>query len=535
MVNEKLEFGSVCSGIESASVACEPLGITAAWFSEISHFPNMILAERWPDVPNLGDMTQIASKIRNGEIPAPIGLIGGTPCQAFSVAGEQKSLDDDRGQLTLTFGEILNEIDNARRSNGEGEAFCLWENVPGVLRTKDNAFGWFLGLLAGEFSLADLSSGKARPLTFGNQPEKKKSNIGWKWDSKTNSHRAVWPVAGCVIGPKRTVAWRVLDAQYFGLAQRRKRVFVVASARKGFDPAKVLFEQEGVRRDSAPSRGPREENSNNVGGSIKSPSHWDDPNSPHPTLSQSFNTGGIGASNQEIFSQRGSGLTPTICMAHGQANAEINTEICPTLTVLHEAPIACIHGSQDPIVSYDIAHCLGRNNGQENAVAFAENSRGELRFESGHGQTSCCLTTGGGKAGQGIPHICYGIPGNWIGRLPENGGNSVKPMLNISPCQTATDRHGVVYASYARRLIPLECERLQGFDDGYTNISWYKCKCGNEYPQRYGAFGCNKCDGGKEARLVSAPDGARYAALGNSKAVPVVRWIAERILMELKK
>ena len=148
-------------------------------------------------------------------------------CQAFSVAGLRKSLDDARGNLSLVFCEIANAIDTARSVCGRPPAVIVWENVPGVLSTKDNAFGCFLAGLAGENDPLEPPGGK-------------------------------WTNAGCVSGPQRTVAWRVLDAQYFGVAQRRRRVFVVASARKGFDPAAVLFEWDGVRRDTAPSREARE-------------------------------------------------------------------------------------------------------------------------------------------------------------------------------------------------------------------------------------------------------------------------------------
>ena len=218
-----MKFGSVCSGIEAASVAFEPLGWSAAWFSEIEPFPSAVLAHHYPDVPNLGDMTAISRRLLSGEIDAPDVLCGGTPCQAFSVAGLRESLSDERGNLTLKFVEIADAIDHVRSRRGEPPAIVLWENVPGVLSTKDNAFGCFLAGLAGE----------DEPL----QPP------GGKWAN-----------AGCVYGPARAVAWRTLDAQYFGLAQRRRRVFVVASARKGFDPATVLFEWDGVRRDSAPAR-----------------------------------------------------------------------------------------------------------------------------------------------------------------------------------------------------------------------------------------------------------------------------------------
>jgi DNA (cytosine-5)-methyltransferase 1 len=222
-----MKFGSVCSGIEAASVAWHPLGWEAAWLSEIEPFPCAVLKHHYPDVPNHGDMTLLPEKILSGEVEAPDLFCGGTPCQAFSVAGLRNSLDDARGNLSLTFVGIANAIDHVRSVRRDAPAIIFWENVPGVLNTKDNAFGCFLGALAGE-----------------NDPI---IPPGDKW---TN--------AGCVYGPQRTVAWRVLDAQYFGVAQRRRRVFVVASARKDFDPTEVLFESEGVRRDIAPSRQARE-------------------------------------------------------------------------------------------------------------------------------------------------------------------------------------------------------------------------------------------------------------------------------------
>ena len=222
-----MRFGSVCSGIEAASVAFEPLGWQAAWFSEIEPFPSAVLAHHYPGVPNLGDMTKIAQRIASGDVEAPDMLCGGTPCQAFSVAGLRQSLSDERGNLSLVFCELADAIDHSRIQRGDEPCVVFWENVPGVLNTKDNAFGCFLGALAGESDVLVPPGGK-------------------------------WANAGAVLGPKRAIAWRVLDAQYFGLAQRRKRVFVIASARPKFDPAAVLFEFDGVRRDSAPRREARE-------------------------------------------------------------------------------------------------------------------------------------------------------------------------------------------------------------------------------------------------------------------------------------
>jgi DNA (cytosine-5)-methyltransferase 1 len=225
-----ITFGSVCSGIEAASVAWHPLGWRAAWLAEIELFPCQLLAHHYPEVPNLGDMTTIAAKVRAGAVAAPDVLVGGTPCQAFSLAGLRNSLADARGQLTLSFVDLANAIDSARHLRGQPAATIVWENVPGVLNTKDNAFGCFLGALAGEeCELEPPRDSRGRPLS--------------------------WPNAGCVFGPQRTVVWRVLDAQYFGVAQRRRRVFVIASARDGFDPTEILFECDGVRRDSPPRRG----------------------------------------------------------------------------------------------------------------------------------------------------------------------------------------------------------------------------------------------------------------------------------------
>lgn len=150
-----ITYGSVCSGIEAASIAWEPLGWKPAWFAQFDpehnytrqpDFPSRVLAHHWPDVPNLGDMTQIADLIRWGAVAAPDVLVGGTPCQAFSVAGMRKGLKDPRGQLTISFGELADAIDEQR----DTPCTIVWENVPGVLNSKDNAFGCFLALLAGE-------------------------------------------------------------------------------------------------------------------------------------------------------------------------------------------------------------------------------------------------------------------------------------------------------------------------------------------------------------------------------------------------
>jgi DNA (cytosine-5)-methyltransferase 1 len=217
----QIEYGSVCSGIEAASAAWHPLGMNPVWFAEIEPFPSAVLAHHYPKVKNHGDMTKLAALVLAGKIKAPPVLVGGTPCQAFSVAGMRQGLLDPRGALTIKYVELADAVDHVRTARGDDECVVVWENVPGVLSDKQNAFGCFLGALAGE-------------------------------DCELQPSGKRWTDAGCVYGPKRTVAWRILDAQYFGLAQRRRRVFVVASARRGFDPTEVLFEREGPRRDRPP-------------------------------------------------------------------------------------------------------------------------------------------------------------------------------------------------------------------------------------------------------------------------------------------
>ncbi|EPY5074991.1 phage N-6-adenine-methyltransferase [Klebsiella variicola] len=415
-------YGSICSGIEAATVAWEPLGWKAAWFSEIEAFPSAVLAERWPEVVNLGDMTKIAAAVRAGEVQAPDVMVGGTPCQAFSIAGLRNGLSDARGQLTLSYVELANAIDDKRIERGEEEAIFVWENVPGVLTSHDNAFGCFLAGLAGESRELDPSGGK-------------------------------WTHSGCVYGPQRTIAWIVKDAQYFGVAQRRKRVFVVASARKGFDPGQVLFESEGVRRDTPPSREPQ-------------------------TAVASLTARGVGTCGADDNQAQAGHL-----LAFGGGNTGGNIDVAACLTakgqrIDFEVETFAVHGTQDHDTNLELAHTLGRNHGQENAIfsepftlAIRGRNEGSTVEIRNDGVANALLTPNGGRAGMGVGAISWGMQ--------------------------------------VRRLMPVECERLQGFPDNHTLISWR----------------------GKEA--AECPDGPRYRAIGNSMAVPVMRWIGERIAAAL--
>ena len=201
--------GSVCSGIEAASVAWEPLGLRFKWFSEIAPFPSMVLNEKYPNTPNLGDMNYIPNLIKKKSIIAPDLICGGTPCQAFSLAGWKRGLNDERGNLTLRFIDIANASDSIRIKMGKRRSIIFWENVEGVLTDKTNAFGCFISHLAGlRYVISDTR----------------------------------WPSSGVVRGPKRNVAWRVLDAKFFGLPQQRRRLYVLAGD-SNFYPENALFEK----------------------------------------------------------------------------------------------------------------------------------------------------------------------------------------------------------------------------------------------------------------------------------------------------
>lgn len=206
-----LTFATLCSGVEMVSCAWEPLGMQPIFFSEIEAFPNAILAARWPHVPNLGDLTKIDGTKYRGKVDV---LWASFPCQDFSEAGKRAGVRGDNGVLTLAGVRVVDEIDPP--------IFC-YENVKGLLTHEENPFGYFLGALCGEFG----------PLL---------------------PPRSGWTDAGIVYGPRRTIAWRLLDAQYFGVPQQRERVVVVACPRtSGIDPAQILHER-GSQGDSLAQR-----------------------------------------------------------------------------------------------------------------------------------------------------------------------------------------------------------------------------------------------------------------------------------------
>lgn len=484
-----MRYGSVCSGIEAATVAWHPLGWEAQWFSEIDPFPSAVLDYRFPNVPNLGDMTQIHLNPIFNDSTIDV-LVGGTPCQSFSVAGLRKGLDDPRGNLMLTFIEL------AARKRPQ---WVVWENVPGVLSSNGGKdFASFLGLITGR------------------EVQVPKGN---------------WRNSGMLSGESSAygVAWRICDAQYFGVAQRRRRVFVVGYLGDWRPAAAVLFESHSLQWNLEKSRKKGKE-------------------APRPAQ------GGIGESGG------------TIAMAHGQANAEITTNnSCPTLSCVHEAPIVTeptiidraafnqgVNAQYDPYIEEGetMPSLVAKG---PHAVAHAFKIRGGSEVETGEQGGTPGKKAGKGYLGQDERVFTIGavqdqmiaqpiaLAENTIGRKPENGGNGDGfteggPMYTLNTTgvhgvgqplavdcynQTVNEKTSQTIGSSAsdvnhygavlqptmaiRRLTPTECERLQGFPDSWTRIPY------------------------RNKPINNCPDGPRYKACGNSMAVPVMHWIGKRI------
>jgi len=384
-----MKYLSLFSGIEAASVAWHPLGWQPVAFSEIEPFPCAVLAQHYPAVPNFGDITEVTDKqiAALGHIDL---VVGGTPCQNFSFAGNRKGL---AGTQSALFHEFVRVFHAARSFCGA--RWLVWENVPGALSSNQgHDFACVVNALAG------------CNLTV---PEEG------------------WGTEGVALGEYGLLEWACLDAQWFGLAQRRKRLFVVFDTGQWADRPPILLERDRLRGDCPARRKTQQGNTTaDLAGAVELSRFV-------PDTSLCLNAG-----------------------AMGRRDFESETFV--------------IHGSQDPIASTTVAHAMGRNQGQENVVCtLSERDRAGVHALGFHRNV----------AGISIEDAAY--------------------SLITVPNQASAQDSGV------RRLTPRECERLQGFPDDYTRIAWR----------------------GKPAE--SCPDGPRYKALGNSMAVPVMRWIGEQI------
>jgi DNA (cytosine-5)-methyltransferase 1 len=407
-----MKYLSVCSGVEAATVAWHPLGWDPIGYAEIETFPSAVLNHHYPTVPNLGDITKYKEWNINGTVEL---LVGGTPCQAFSVAGLRKGLEDPRGNLTLVYTGILDRFK---------PKWFVWENVPGVLSSSGGRdFGSFLGAVA---------------------------ELGYGF------------------------AYRVLDAQYFGIPQRRRRVFVVGCLGDWVSASKVLFEPDCLSRDTEESRKTRERTSPDIEKSVGS--------NIETFNRQSHSQFGVDPLASTVKARDHKQFTDLVVYETHPADSRVREmgDVCQTVTSRWGTG-----GGNVPIALQDIS---GRDK--------AQNGRGW--------NDEGLMYTLDAAATQGV---AYSIREDAI------AGNFSATPLEVTPALQALrpsvqSHHAQTFIAQqmaVRRLTPVECERLQGFPDNYSNIPWR----------------------GKP----ESPDSLRYKAMGNSMAVPCMKWIGERVEM----
>ncbi len=420
-----MKFGSVCSGIEAASAAWNPLGWRAAFLSEIDPFASAVLAHHHPTVPNLGDMT----KYKDWPDATIDVLCGGTPCQSFSNAGLRAGLDDPRGQLMLTFGAI------AARYRPR---WLVWENVPGVLSSSGGRdFGAFLGLLG---------------------------FLGYGF------------------------AYRVLDAQFVrvdgyarAVPQRRQRVFVVGCLGDWRSAAAVLLERESLRGDSAPRRSAGAGAAAGALAGVGPGSGWrigPDEAAAGQLIAADMRNGALGdiahTPRGEGFdaSEDGTGRGTPLAPVHVRA-------VAPTLTTTY--------GKQP-------------DSSDTNAGPMLVPMREAVPFDTT--QITSASNYSNPKAGDPCHPLAAGAHAPAVAFGWQNAAAQGMPVDTIAPTLDKSKHPATATATAVRRLMPVECERLQGFPDGHTAIIW---------------------------RGKPAADGPRYKALGNSWAVNCARWLGRRI------
>jgi DNA (cytosine-5)-methyltransferase 1 len=431
-----MKYGSVCSGIEAASVAWHDLGWEPQWFSEIEQFPSEVLKYRFPHVPNLGDMTTINQNPIADERPIDL-LVGGTPCQSFSVAGLRKGLADPRGNLMLTFLSIADKF---------RPKWLVWENVPGVLSSNGGKdFGTFLGALG---------------------------ELGYGF------------------------AYRVLDAQYFGVAQRRRRVFVVGYLGDWRVAAAVLFERESLQGNTKPSRKKREEAATYAQGSVRNPST--------PRVSNALCARDYKGARPEA--DQGAPLIIDRAAFNQGENAQYEPRI-ETGETMSSLVAKGPHAVAQPIAFKVRGGCEGGGKGYlgQEEQAFTISATQDQQIAQ-----PIAVDWRTAQVDQGITQTLKTdlakMSGPCIAVDTYNQTINEHTSQTIGSSASDVNHYGAVLHSMAiRRLTPKECERLQGFPDDWTKIPYRN----------------------KEAD--QCPDGPRYKACGNSMAVPVMRWIGERI------
>ena len=556
-----MRYLSVCSGIEAASVAWHPLGWTPIGFSEIEPFPSAVLAHHYPKVKNYGDMSKFRDwSIRSGDIDL---LVGGTPCQSFSIAGLRQGLKDPRGNLMLTFLAIAEHLK---------PKWIVWENVPGVLSSNGGKdFGSFLG------GLGELGYG---------------------------------------------FAYRILDAQWVrtqrhprAVPQRRRRVFVVACAGDHIGPAKVLFESESMLRYSATRGSSRQGIATDVAGClrsggdggvpssrgehltfsapisstlnasfadkqglkdqhalngapcfvidvpIKQPTWWDGEKTAN-TLTKSNSNGtqrmpdkdNFGALLQPIYCGSNPNASDTVTskwqkQSGGPAGSECGLFVLQPVTAIlfenhpndsritgpHDVAPSCVSrygtggGNVPLVIPIQDSRVIEKNQngigvGNETspaytidqtgaqAVAYSFDSLASNSMKSSNPVSGCnmvdvakCIDTSNPCPSKNQGGIAVAVVGQVDWRTTNNDAGQVSQTLKTDLAHQSGPCLAVAPTMQVRRLTPTECERLQGFPDGWTAIPW------------------------KKKNAENCPDGPRYKALGNSMAVNCMEWLGERI------
>ena len=462
-----MRYLSVCSGIEAATVAWHPLGWEAAAYSEIEKFPSQVLAHHYPNTPNVGDMTKFKEWTNVSDVDV---LVGGTPCQSFSVAGLRKGLDDPRGNLMLTYLAIAAKY---------RPKWLVWENVPGVLSSN------------GGLDFASLLRGMGE-LGYG-------------------------------------FAYRILDAQYFGVAQRRRRVFVVGYAGNWRPAAAVLFERHSLCGYPAPSREKGKATARSAGTGAAN-SSW--PAEISSTLDTTFGTK-QGLEDQHVNAgcpMFVPAISPCLETQVGGLRQPCTQAyvVTPPLTASMSTPLG--NGGKDAFITAVQPIALAENtigrkpknggNGDgftEGGPMYTLNATGvhgvaqPIAFEPGkmkrlgHGNAEAGLTpTLRANAGDNQLAVAVAQPmAVCLGGQHPNAGIGIDQSPTLTNAMGAGGGHiPITNAMQVRRLTPVECERLQGFPDNYTDI---------------------------KSKGKPTPDGPRYKALGNSMAVPVMAWIGKRI------
>ena len=448
MLEDKLTYLGLCEGISTATVAWKDL-MNPVGFAEIDEFPSAVLNHHYPNVPNFGDIT----KYKEWKLETdPYLVIGGTPCQSFSVAGLRGGLSDSRGNLTLTFVNILNRF---------RPKWFIWENVPGV------------------FS----------------------SNKGRDFHSFTEGLQAI----GYSIG------WRVLDAQYFGLAQRRKRVFVVGNNTgdiRGI--AEVLFERESLLRNLAQSRQARKKTTRKTGKSIAEDNKW--PAKVSNTLeARYFKDGGI--DNQHVNANCPKFVPIDTVSAFSAHMSEPMVHKDKSGTLQAKNPTAIVYEAHAQDARYreqDVSPTIqARHCNMTNTPLVYQSNQTDARVKD-MGDTCQTVIARWGTGGNNQPLVQQDSDPKIF---QQNQRDEVRYMGedgNISGALTsdsgAKQTNYVHENSVIRRLTPVECERLQGFPDNYTQIPW------------------------KGKVKEDCPDSHRYKALGNAMAVPVIQFLGRNIV-----